>query len=114
MPSDDPAPKPSAKSQLGILFTAKNILKTFASQVPVASAGVEMLNQLDGEKLADRVAQTEQQVKDLAARPPPGAALSPNAIPDWSYAAGEYTRRIAHFAVAYDGAITGAGNAARN
>jgi hypothetical protein len=101
---EESSKNPSAKSQLGILFSPKNFLKTLASQFPFASAGVEALNQLDGAKIEDRVTLTEHQLKNLAtARPSsPAPATGGVSFQDWSFAAGEFMRRNVHFAIAYD------------
>ena len=103
-PQQQPERRP-AKGQLGILFSAKNLLKTVASQFPIASAGVEMLNQLDGERVSERLARTETQVKSLAetrsAETDPAPAVP--ALQDWSYATGQWMQRTVHLAIVYDG-----------
>lgn len=64
-PTNDLQSKAETGAQLGVLLQPKNIIKTLASQVPFASAGVEMLNQLEGDAIARRLEITEQELKAL-------------------------------------------------
>ena len=93
------------RTQLGILSRPENLLKTVGSQFPGTSAAVEMFNQLEGIKLADRLTRTEQQVGEIArlrAAEKIGTQ-DPVRVQDWSYAAAEYAQRSINFAVVYDG-----------
>jgi hypothetical protein len=100
---DNVPAKPSVLNQLGILFHPKNLIKTIASQVPLASAGTEMLNQLEGEEVADRLSQTEAQIRQIAEAHAAEKRSSPVSPPlhDWSFAAGEFYRRTVTLAVVY-------------
>ncbi len=44
MTQNEKKQKTSKREQLGVLLQPKNLLKTVASQFPLASAGTEMLN----------------------------------------------------------------------
>jgi hypothetical protein len=93
------------KDQLKTMFHPKNVLKTVASQVPLASAAVEMLNQLEGQRVEERVASLEQTDVELVAKlqklessvvktPPP-------AFVEWPTAVHEYMLRNVEFAVVH-------------
>ena len=104
MSSKEPENRPSAKKQLGILFQPKNLVKTVASQVPLASAGVEMLNQIHGERVEHRLTQAEEEIRAMAKRHEL-ERISSQPVPqfrDWSLSVSEYISRSADLAVAYD------------
>jgi len=92
--------------QLGTMFHPKNLLKTIASQVPIASAGVEMLNQLEGQRMDRRVSDLEETDVQLIAKlkklqasvvksPPPHFV-------EWPAAVHEYLLRNVEFAVVHN------------
>ena len=93
------------KDQLGTVFHPKNVLKTLASQVPFASAGVEMLNQLEGQRVEKRVTALEQADVQVMAelRKLEGAALKtpPPAFVEWPTAVTEFLLRNVEFAIVY-------------
>jgi len=95
----------TARKQLGIILNPKNLLKTVASQFPGASAGVEILNQLQGKRVDDRLNVLEgtdaQLLTKLQKLEQPATATPP--VYGWPTAVGEYRRRIVEFAVVYDG-----------
>jgi hypothetical protein len=116
---------PTSKNQLGTLAKPKNLMKSFGSLVPGASVALEMLNQLDGERVDARIGEAEAQLKQIAeAQGLLAQALSPSngvskvpAIPpafrDWSEAAGEFMPRSAIVAVAFDGGFHNPRNTGR-
>jgi hypothetical protein len=110
---DEASNAPTSTSQLGTLAKPKNLLKSLGSLVPGASVALEMLNQLDGERVEARIQEAEAQLKQIAEtqgmlaqtlsppkREPPPTAL---AVRDWSEAAEEFLPRTAILAVAFDG-----------
>lgn len=102
-PTNDLQSKAETGAQLGVLLQPKNIIKTLASQVPFASAGVEMLNQLEGNAIARRLEITEQELKALQQLKAPAAPAAAPQFREWSHAASEYLTRSADLAVVYDG-----------
>lgn len=100
--------KPKAlplKDQLRTVFHPKNVLKTLASQAPIASAGVEMLNQLEGQRVENRVTALEQADVEVLAklRKLEGSAVktSPPAFVEWPAAVHEYLLRNVEFAIVH-------------
>src|ERR1035438_9119302 len=95
----------SIKDQLGTMLHPKNVLKTLASQVPIASAGVEMLNQLEGQRVEKRVTALEKadvqvltklrMLEDSAVKTPPPAFV------EWPAAVHEYLLRNVEFAIVH-------------
>ena len=116
---------PSSKSQLGTLAKPKNLMKSFGSLVPGASVALEMLNQIDGDRVDARLQEAEAQLKQIAETqgmlaqtlsPLKGASGVPATPPpfrDWSEAAGEFMPRSAILAVAFDGGFHNPRNAGR-
>jgi hypothetical protein len=108
---DNVSNKPTAKSQLGTLFQFKNLMKSLGSLVPGTSVPIEMMNQLDGERVDARISQAEAQLTQLAATQSAlasqksGVLSKPN---DWSIAAGEFMSRTAIIATVFDGGFHGA------
>ena len=100
--------KPKAlpiRDQLGTVFHPKNLLKTLASQVPIASAGVEMLNQLEGQRVEKRVTALEQADDQLLAklRMLEGSAVKtpPPTFVEWPAAVHEYLLRNVEVAIVH-------------
>jgi hypothetical protein len=99
---DKPNDLPTS-DQLGTMFHPKNMLKTLASQFPFASAGVEMLNQLEGQRVDKRVTALEQadihlmaklgKLEDSAVKTPIPALV------EWPLAVSEYLLRNVEFAI---------------
>jgi hypothetical protein len=96
--------KSTSKEQLGVVLHPANLLKTIASQVPIASALLEVQNQLAGHEYGKRIDSLEAgmllaaKVHALeASNPSPPAPLH-----DWSIPAAEFARRTVDVAVAYD------------
>ena len=95
----------TSRRQLGIILNPKNLLKTVASQFPGTSAGVEILNQLEGKRVDDRLnvlEGTDAQLLTKLQRIEQAATATPP-VYGWPTAVGEYRRRIVEFAVVYDG-----------
>lgn len=92
--------------QLGTLATPTNLLKTIASQVPFASAGVEMLNQLEGERVKKRITvleQTDLQMLNKLREVELSVTESkPRPTNDWPAAAHEYFARNVDFVVLHN------------
>lgn len=95
--------------QLRHVVRAKNLLKTVASQVPFVSASVEILNQLEGQRIDARIASLEaeravlkrqnQDATDTPTLPPaPTSARDRSA---WPPAVKEYLARNVEFAVVH-------------
>ena len=103
--------KSTSKDHLGVLFHPANLLKTVASQVPIASALVEVQNQLAGHEYGKRIDSLEAGML-LAAKVQALEAFNPSPpapLHDWSIPAAEFARRTVDVAVAYDkGFHTGA------
>jgi len=122
---DNASNAPTSKSQLGTLAKPKNLLKSWGSLVPGASVALEMLNQLDGERVDARIQEAETQLKQLSEsqgilaqslaplKGASGAPASPPPFRDWSEAAGEFMTRSALLAVAFDGGFHDRRNAGR-
>ncbi|HXP59694.1 MAG TPA: hypothetical protein VN829_04335 [Dongiaceae bacterium] len=93
------------KDQLGTVLHPKNFLKTLASQFPFASAGVEMLNQLEGQRVDKRVTALEQaDVQVLSKLQKLEASVvktPPPAFVEWPAAVSEYLLRSVGFAVVH-------------
>ena len=95
----------TASKQLGIILNPKNLLKTVASQFPGASAGVEILNQLEGKRVDQRLnvlEDTDSKLQTKMQKLEQAATATPP-ISGWPTAVAEYRRRIVEFAVVYDG-----------
>ena len=94
-----------AREQIGIILNPKNLLKTVASQFPGASAGVEILNQLEGKRVDDRLNVLEGTDANLqiTMRKLELAATATPPVSGWPTAVAEYWSRIVEFAVVYDG-----------
>ena len=87
-----------------MILKPANLLKTVASQIPIAAALVEVQNQISGFEYGKRIDSLEAgmllnaKVHALeAANPSPPAQLQ-----DWPMPAAEFTRRTVDVAVAYD------------
>lgn len=112
---DEASNIPTSKSQMGTLSKPKNLLKSIGSLVPGASMPLEMLNQLDGERVEGRIREAEVQLKQLAEaqgmlaqslsslKRHEGAPTSAPGLRDWSEAAAEFLPRTVILAVAFDG-----------
>lgn len=112
---DNTSNAPTSKGQIATLLRLKNLLKSFGSLVPGASVPLEMMNQIDGERVDARIGQAEAQIKELAQTqgalaqalaPSEGAAAKserPAGIRDWSEAAAEFMPRSTFVAVVFDG-----------
>ena len=81
-------------------------MRTIASGVPIASAAVEMINQLEGDETTQRIGSLEKselalqaKVQDLAL----SLASAPSVAQEWPVAVAEYFKRIVDFVVVYDG-----------
>jgi hypothetical protein len=94
----------TSRKQLGIILEPKNLLKTVASQFPFASAGTEILNQIEGQKVDARLNVLEGSDAELVAKFAKLEQLTTKTPPvHWPTAVAEYKRRIVEFAVVYDG-----------
>lgn len=95
----------SFKDQLGTVLSPKNVLKTIASQVPGASAGVEILNQIEGKRTEKRIEGLEEadvemltKLRNLEAhvvRPPVPT------LKEWPFALHAFLQRNVEFAVVH-------------
>jgi hypothetical protein len=97
--------KSPTKAKLGVWLKPMNLVKTIASQIPFASAAVEMANQIDGFDIQQRIESLEddaQSAKELRALEDANPK-TPAPLHDWSISAGEYIQRIVDIAVVYDG-----------
>lgn len=95
----------AARKTLGIILNPKNLLKTVASQFPGTSAAVEILNQLEGHRVDDRLnvlEGTDTQLLTKLQKLEQSVTATPP-ICGWPTAVAEYRRRIVEFAVVYDG-----------
>lgn len=90
-------------AQLGTMFHPRNLLKTVASQFPLTSAGVEVLNQLEGQRVEKRVTDLEQTDATVMAKLQKLEASAiktpPPAFVEWPVAVSEYLRRNVEFAI---------------
>ncbi len=105
MAQDEKPKKPSPREKLGVLLRPANLVKTIGSQIPLASAGVEMANQLAGFEVEQRLESLEAEVKQ-ASRLRELEQAAPESLPplqDWSLPVAEYLQRTISIAVAYDG-----------
>jgi hypothetical protein len=100
------------RDQLGHVLRPHSLLKTLASQIPVASAGVEILNQLEGQRMDKRLTSLEAAMLsklrqlDLVASPiptvqAPPPQTSPNQSNSWPLAVSEYLFRNVEFAIVH-------------
>jgi hypothetical protein len=99
-------PKPaSIRQRAGILLQPKNLLKTIASQIPIASIATGMIDQIEGHETERRIESLEVDVKALAKVKAleDASPKTPAPLHDWSKPAGEYLRRTVDVAVVYDG-----------
>jgi hypothetical protein len=105
MPQDEKPKKPSATEKIGFLLHPANLAKTIGSQIPFASAGVEMANQLAGYEVEQRLESVEAEARQAAnlREIEKGAPNSPPRLPEWCMPAAEYLQRTVSIAVAYDG-----------
>jgi hypothetical protein len=104
--TDESKPKkPTPREQLGVLLKPENLAKTVVSQVPFASAGLEMLNQLSGYEAEKRLEALESEMRQSAKLRELEAAMPRMGPPGegWPAAVAEYSRRIVSLAVVYDG-----------
>lgn len=93
------------RQQAGILLKPKNLLRTVAGQIPIASIATEFMDQIEGHETERRIESLEADVKSLAKLKALEAAnpKTPAPLHDWSVPAGEYRRRTVDVAVVYDG-----------
>ncbi len=104
MNNNDNETHETSRKQMKTLLHPKNILKSLASQVPVASVGLEMLNQIEGERIEDRLIQLEKdavstsKLRSLEL----SSKKNPTATTDWSDAASEYLSRHVDLGIIYD------------
>lgn len=107
MAQDETPKKPSPREKLGVLFRPGNLAKSIGSQIPFASAGVEMANQLAGYEVEQRLESVESEVKAAAQlrELERTAPKSPPPLLDWSVPVAEYSQRIVSIAVVYDGSF---------
>ena len=63
---DNASNNPTSSGQLGILLKAKNLMKSVGSLIPGASVPLEMMNQLDGDRVDARIGEAEAQLKQIA------------------------------------------------
>lgn len=89
----------------GILLRPSNLLKTVASQFPLASIPMVMLDQIEGQEADDRLLNLESRVDLVEKLKAVEGATSPMPYPsrDWPASVAEFTRRTVDVAVAYDG-----------
>ena len=100
--------KESSTEQLGVIFTPKNLLKTAAAAVPIASSLAEVLNQIEGHRIEKRLDALEVPSAELAAKLQRLEESQPReTVParDWPSAVSEYVSRIVSIIVCYDGGI---------
>jgi hypothetical protein len=92
-------------AQLGTMFHPKNLLKTVASQFPLTSAGVEMLNQIEGQRMEKRVTDLEQTDGTVMAKLQKLEASAiktpPPPFVEWPTAVTEFLLRNVEFAIIY-------------
>ena len=90
---------------LKVIFHPKNLFKTVLSQVPIASAGNEIISQVESheaqKQMAVIVAEVDRlkEVKLLEAN----QQLQVTALRDWSHATAEFLTRTIDLCVVYDG-----------
>ena len=97
--------KQNSLRQLGVILNPKNLLRTVAASFPGASSVLEIQDQIEGDKVVQRISKledtdTELQAKLLnfeRAQPKPHLDLH-----DWPAAVGNYSRRIVDISVVYD------------
>jgi len=93
----------TSKEQLGFLLHPANLLKTLGSQFPIASALVEVQNQISGYEYGKRIDSLEEgvllaaKIQALEAANPP----IPAPLYDWSASVSEFTKRTVDVAVAH-------------
>jgi hypothetical protein len=111
-----------AVKQLRGVFHPKNLLKTVASQVPIASAGVEVLNQLEGQRVDQRITALElgnidgqlvekrissleeaeaSLLAQMQALEKSAGPATPAGLNEWPVAVQEFKRRGVEFAVVH-------------
>jgi hypothetical protein len=92
------------KKHAGILFKPKNLLKTVAGQVPVASIATSLVEQIEDYETDLRIGKLEAEVAAFEALKSEKQEATKIALPlnDWSVPAGEYIRRTIDIIVAYD------------
>lgn len=92
------------KKQAGILFKPKNILKTVAGQIPVASIATSLIDQIEDHETDLRIEKLEAGVAAFEAlkAAEQAAPKTPPPFHDWSIPAGEYIRRTVDIIVVYD------------
>ena len=92
----------------GILLKPKNVLKTVATFVRVASACNEMINQIESSEMGERVEKLEAEFISFAVNQKillnkPNDSSASQSFRDWPYAVSEYVHRTVEVTVAYDG-----------
>jgi hypothetical protein len=96
--------KSTSKDHLGVLFHPANLLKTIASQVPIASALVEARNQIAGYEFGKRIDTLETGIllnAKIQAMEISNPSL-PAPLHDWSLPVGEFMGRTVDLSIAYD------------
>lgn len=104
MPSENETKKARLMKQVGIVLNPKNLLKTFASQVPIASIATGMIDQIEADETERRLQSLEAEAK-YNTEQKALEDVSPKmeiALYDWSIPVGEYLRRTVDFVVVYD------------
>jgi len=98
-------PNMPIKDQLAAVIQPKNLLKTIASQVPLASVGVELLNQLEGQRVEKRIVALEESDEKLFSSlrklESSVAETIPQNINEWPNAVHEYLLRNVELAVVH-------------
>jgi hypothetical protein len=96
--------KSTSKDHLGVVFRPLNLLKTAASQVPIASALLEVQNQIEGYEIEKRIDALEtgmllnakvQAMETSNPSPPPP-------LNDWATPVGEFLGRTVDLSIVYD------------
>src|SRR5207244_734254 len=108
MTEEQNQPHKTSLQQLGILFKAKNLLRTIASAAPGAGAFLEMQSRLDGAKLDERITSLEETDLSLQAKLLAIETSQPTTTThesNWPVATADYLRRVVDVAVVFDGAV---------
>jgi len=97
--------KKSLKDQARVLLEPKNLLKSVASQFPVASIFTGMIDQIEESEAGERFDKIEAEMAAWI-KSSHKHAINPQSstlVHDWPHSVAEYVRRLVEITIVYDG-----------
>ncbi len=95
------------REQAGILFSPKRLVKFAAGQIPIASIGVQMVDELEAHETELRIGKVEATAAAALAAAEKAAPTSIPPFHDWAVAVAEFLPRTLDLLVVYNSAFHG-------